>query len=410
MRKKSKKQEKAVQSVGQAVTAVPFVRLSNLHIRHTQAPVAVSDHGFSSLSALGLYALLSALLSNPAFETASGGMQKLLSAHCKNGVFSLTGTLRALRRDGYLRRTRIPVGTNRFSDYYDLSETKQKTDTAAVDTAVIGVRNLTVKEANAYLRARTPFVPPVDDFTKVSVPMLLDPRLSLAAKGLYTVIARYLRLSSYKEDIVLSKAFLSSVLPIGENAFDRLFRELRKTGYLTLTRARDPLTGYGFYRYALNEVADDTATAISAAPRMPAAESVPPTDSDTAQAPIPAKSAPTPVTPDDIRARIDYDCLLSDYPRDRLDAVVSILSAFSTGKSPHLPPGLHAASADVASRLSALDSEDIRFVLDTYAEVSKSVHIRNIRAYLTTCLYHAKENLALALDRISLQTPGLVRS
>ncbi len=380
----------------QTDAVIPFVRISNQHIRFTQKRDSKALYGFSSLSVLGLYAMLSALLSNPAFETASGGMQRLLSAHCKNGAFSLTGALRSLRADGYLCRTRIATAQNRFSDYYDLSETKGRPQTSGMSP--IGVRNLTTQQASAYLASRVPFSPPTEDFTMVSMPMLLDARLSLAAKGLYAVIARYLRLASHNADIVLSKHFLSSVLPIGENAFDRLFGELRKTGYLSLTRARDPLTGKGFYRYALHPN-PQTVPAVTKTDARSTHSAQP--DVDTI--------APTVHSTDEVRARMEYDCLKAEYPRDRLDCILSILSSFSGGKvPPHLPPGIDGSPAEIAARFAALDSEDVRYVLDTYAAVSRDSHIRNVRAYLTTCLFHAKENLRLALDRLTMQTPGLV--
>ena len=54
-----------------------------------------------------------------------------------------------------------------------------------------------------------------------------------------------------------------------------------------------------------------------------------------------------------------------------------------------------------------MDSEEIRYVLDTYHTVSAKQEIRCVPAYLLTCLYHAKENLALALDAFSARVPGL---
>ncbi len=430
-----------------AAAAVPFVRLANSHIYRTETHsastgtaglctaescTADSLTGFPSLSALGLYALLSALLSNPAFETASGGMLHLLSSHCRNGVFSLSGTMRALRQDGYLVRTRVATAENRFADYYDLAHEKGQalqTDTA-LPAPVAGSRCLSHKEAGIYRKARKPFSPPTDDFTMVSIPMLMDPRLSLAAKGLYAVIARYLRLAEYRSDIVLSKAFLADILPVGENAFDRLFRELRRTGYLTLTRARDPMTGRGFYRYALCEAGAAAAAATAAATAETATAETAAADaaaaktaavrknsmsamSGTFKAPPTAKDIRSAAeVRDAVRARIEYDCLCAEYPRERLDAVVSILASFSgdTASPPPLPPGLGSDRATVTARLAALDAEDVRYVLDTYETVSRTSVIRSIRAYLTTCLYHAKENLALALDRVALQTPGLVRN
>ena len=100
---------------------IPFLRLSNRHItasmRRAQDTEHMSSFGFSSLADLGLYAMLGAFLSNPAFTYAHGGLTHLLSLHAKNRYYSLHGALMRLQKDGYLQRTRIPCGKNCFQDY-----------------------------------------------------------------------------------------------------------------------------------------------------------------------------------------------------------------------------------------------------------------------------------------------------
>ncbi len=393
-----------------------FFRLSNRHIaaslRHSASNAALQPYGFASLGDLALYAMIGTVLSNPSFTYANGGLQNLLLHHTKNRYFSLHGAIRRLGAAGYLQRTRIPEGKNCFHDYYTLTHTRAccGTDPKAE------VRCLTAAEGKAFRAAYRPFNAPTEDYTEVSIPMLMDPALSLAAKGLYIVIARYLRLQSYKPDIRLSKDMLRAVCHEGANAFDRLFRELRTAGYLVLTRDRDAKTGYPLYRYTLNKTSDTEAVSVCHAQKQasaakndrPAAAAVSPQTSA-----VPSAARPAAPALSDIRRRIEYGCLIDDYPAERLDCIVSILHTFLSPPKSGDPSnltlgGISYPRDEITARLSALDSEDIRFVLDTYNDVAKTTKIRSIRGYLTSCLFHAKENLALALDAFAVRTPGSV--
>lgn len=396
-----------------------FFRLSNRHIsaslrRFAKTPDACVQYGFSSLGDLALYAMIGTVLSNPSFTYANGGLQNLLLRHTKNRYFSVHAAVRRLTAAGYLLRTRIPEGTNCFHDYYTLAQTSE----AEALSVGSGARCLTVSEGHAFRASYRPFLPPTEDYTEVSVPMLMDPNLSLGAKGLYIVIARYLRLQAYKPELVLSKEMLRSVCREGSNAFDRMFRELRSCGYLVLTRSRSAETGYPMYLYSLNKT-PDTETVSSchakkqetaAAGSGSSAKSEQNRTSMAAPTPAPASAA---VTAADIRTQIEYGCLVQDYPAERLDCIVSILQTYLSPPKNGTPAaqtlgGVSYPREEISSRLSRLDSEDIRFVLDTYNDVAKTTKIRSIRGYLTSCLFHAKENLALALDAFAVRTPGSV--
>ncbi len=393
-------------------SAVPFFRLSNRHIsaslRRFSVDAQTSDpYGFSSLGDLALYAMIGTVLSNPSFTYAHGGLQNLLLRHTRNRYFSLHNAFRRITRAGYLRRTRIPMGNNCFHDYYTLSHMSAHSEPDTVTECC-----LSFEEGRRFRASYRPFLPPTEDYTEVSIPMLMDPSLSLGAKGLYIVIARYLRLQMYKPELVLSKDMLRAVCREGSNAFDRMFRELRRCGYLSLTQEKNPRTGYPHYRYTLNKIsdtesvscshaekaADQPVRAASAAGRSEQSAAVPRTD-------------PTPVPVSDIHVQIDYSCLADEYPAERLDCVVSILQTYLSpprvGDAHRIPiSGVLYPREELTARFSALDSEDIRYVLDTYQDMAKTQKIRSIRSYLTTCLFHAKENLALALDAFAIRTPG----
>ncbi len=395
---------------------VPFLRLSNRHILSALRPYGSSTEnptGISSLSELGLYAMLGALLSNPSFTYARGGLQHLLSLHTKNRYFSLHAALRRLQSNGFLLRTRIPEGKNCFHDYYTLFEERRESDCTPVC--------LSASDGLTFVAARKPYAPPSADFTAISIPMLMDPTLSLSAKGLYIVIARYLRLMKYKPELPLSKNLLRNLCREGSNAFDRMFRELRTAGYLFLTRGYNPQTGRHCYRYSLLQDPCRTEKTVNvpgsgAATERPAASvmSAAPHQTLTEEKNCvrTAERGRTATTREEIHQQIEYACLVEEYPKERLDCIVSILSAFRRTEAGNTPKRLCIGGGfysreEVAAQLSRLDSEDIRFVLDTYEEVQRTQKIRSIRGYLTACLFRAKETLGLALDAFAARTPGV---
>lgn len=396
-----------------------FFRLSNRHIaaslhRRPVSDARAEEYGFSSIGDLALYAMIGTVLSNPSFTYANGGLQNLLLHHTKNRYFSLHGAFRRLSTTGYLLRTRIPEGKNCFRDYYRLAHTK-KEFTDLSDCC------LSYPEGTEFRTSYRPYVPPREDYTEVSIPMLMDPSLSLAAKGLYIVVSRYLRLRHYRPEIVLTKDMLRAVCGMGSNAFDRIFRELREAGYLILIRTKSPATGYPMYEYRLNKTAVKTSDTVPMSSARPSVNAAAHTDDGhryaAAEAAASEHSTGLPTeeqqkSVSDIRKDIDYDCLVQEYPHHRLDTIVSILSSYLSQPSPtgHTVISIGGSSyprSEIVSRMSSLDSEDIRFVLDNYDDAVKTREIRNIRKYLTACLFHAKENLALALDVLAVRTPGV---
>ncbi len=377
-------------------SSASFLRVPNAHL----LGVGGASHPFASLRELGLYMMLSSVLSNPSFTYARGGMQNLLQKHCKNKYFSLHTTWRSLSKKGFLLRTRIPMGTNCFHDFYTLSGIKAETNGAPV--------HLTAKEGKQFTALYQAYLPPTSDFTMVSREMLMDARLSLAAKGLYAILARQIRLAAqcseaHKPEI--SKKALRAVCREGKNAFDGLFRELREAGYLQLLRCHE--SGRLSYLYQLTETPLQTASAQKIQKTTPTVSKntafVPQKPKETPQQ-IP--SSPPPPTLEDLREQIDYSILRHAYSQSRLDLIVSILENAvlqgqrTPGKTVSLGKETTTA-ASLSDKLLALDSEDIRYVLDTLAETEVKTKIHHLRSYMTTCLYFAKENLALSLESFS---------
>lgn len=377
-----------------------FLRVPNTHL----LGVGKASSTFSSLRELGLYMMLSSVLSNPSFTYAAGGMQNLLLKHCKNKYFSLHATWKRLSQKGFLRRTRIPVGTNCFHDYYTLSD-----DCAFTACAT---EHLSQENGKAFLSSHAPYLPPHTDFTMVSREMLMDPRLSLAAKGLYALLVRRLRLASQCQSEnrpEISKRALRTLCSEGKNAFDGLFRELQRTGYLTLLRTHED--GKLSYVYKLCDAPAQEEVSVTVSSKAPktkqkTAFACAKTEKVLPHTPPPMRLFGKEEKQHDAKAQIEYDILRCDYAKSRLDLIVSIIegSAIIEKRDPERIVSLGRESTtakELCLRLRSLDSEDIRFVLDTLASTEKTTKIHNLRRYMTSCLYFAKENLALALDSFS---------
>lgn len=89
-------------------------------------------------------------------------------------------------------------------------------------------------------------------FTQVSNIALRDNKLSLKAKGLYSLIQSYLTI----EDFILYKTTLKKHLKEGEKAFESTWKELKDAAYLIQYRLQDPKTKQFYYEYELLDAPD----------------------------------------------------------------------------------------------------------------------------------------------------------
>lgn len=92
------------------------------------------------------------------------------------------------------------------------------------------------------------------NFAQISNTALQDKRLSLKAKGLYSMIQSYLTIPNYD----LYKWSLIKQCKEGEKAFDSAWRELKDCGYLKQYRIPGGERGRFCYEYELLDVADET--------------------------------------------------------------------------------------------------------------------------------------------------------
>ena len=128
-------------------------------------------------------------------------------------------------------------------------------------------------------------------FTMASNAAIRDPKLSLKAKGLYTLIMSYITLLT----LTLTKAFLMKCCPEKEHAFNSAWDELKKCGYLKvhftpsgennrwcveyeLLDMADPADGVHTYYY--NLAGEVTATNLTRKARRDNAEPAPEQQAD----------------------------------------------------------------------------------------------------------------------------------
>lgn len=91
-----------------------------------------------------------------------------------------------------------------------------------------------------------------DNYTTISNYHLRDKNLSLKGKGLLTVML------SLPPEWDYSINGLASIIKEGPEAVENVLKELKKTGYLEVTKMRDPKTGLFEYVYTIYEEADES--------------------------------------------------------------------------------------------------------------------------------------------------------
>ena len=91
---------------------------------------------------------------------------------------------------------------------------------------------------------------------------------------------------------------------------------------------------------------------------------------------------------EEVRLNIEYEILAQQYPKIRLDEVVSLLAEALCSKRPSFVlAGAEHPSAFVKERLSQLDASHIKYVFECMDK--NTTQIRNIKKYLLTALFNA---------------------
>ena len=94
------------------------------------------------------------------------------------------------------------------------------------------------------------------NFSMVSNTALDDENLTLKAKGLYSLIQRYITLDSF----TLYKGFLQSKCKGGKDSFNSAWKELKDSGYLVQYKMRDEKTKKIYWEYELLDEVNEPCT------------------------------------------------------------------------------------------------------------------------------------------------------
>lgn len=388
-----------------------FVRLDNHIIRRRAEGITGPDD-------VGLFALLSVFLSIPDFKTPAGGLHAAVAKHCSNGRHTINAAWQHLSAAGYLKRTRLPDQNYRLCDIYTLQ--------GRPDLSTPAVSHLTFAQSRHAWDNHSSFLPPTEEYTPVSTEALMDARLSLAAKGLYAMIRQRLLLSAHVQGITVQREGLRRSSGLGECAFRRIWRELRDTGYLTLTHVWDAEQKKMVYRYSLAEERNEALE--QALPSLPDTATKKPAQAQLRFGEEPAATvhrhadlATTTASshswdkdedrPEALQVRtlvkdqIEYDVLCTrDNPRPLLDCAVEVITRVL-----HMPPGegitIRGASYtafEVQRALRELDANEAEYAVQAVHEAMEKARergepIRNVRAYLLSCLFTAKTDFATSL-------------
>ncbi len=101
-------------------------------------------------------------------------------------------------------------------------------------------------------------------------------------------------------------------------------------------------------------------------------------------------------TEDYIKSMIDYEFLIGRFDKEVLNLLVDIiLEAFNPGVTKIPIQGQQINRTTVLRQFEKLDSGHIEYVLDMLKEQSAKSKIKNLRAYLRTCLYNAPHTIDL---------------
>ena len=253
------------------------------------------------------------------------------------------------------------------------------------------------------------------DFTVMSNHHLRNPRLSLKAKGLMSLML------SLPEDWDYTTKGLAYICKDGIDAISTTLRELEEQGYLTRERVRMANGRLGTVEYTIHEQ-----------PQKPIAEPFPPKRENPVQV-NPVQVFPDQVFPEQdfpeqenpaqlnkdiqstdrsnkdkstdkkdktrvraireqIKDNIEYDILVEQYGAEKLDALVELMLEAIISDHPYCVISSEKLPRDmVRSQLLKIDSSHIEFVLDELNETTSKVG--NTRAYVLSALFNAPTNM-----------------
>lgn len=236
------------------------------------------------------------------------------------------------------------------------------------------------------------------NFTIMSNHHLRDRNLSNKAKGLLSIML------SLPEEWDYTTDGLVQICKDGSDSIRAQIRELESFGYITRERARNEKGQLKGCDYTIHEIPVEKPDSANPIQEKPTREN--PTQGNPRQSNTDISSTDILNTYSTnnqsinldgtdradvekvVAEQIEAELLSFDCPKEQVQEIVALMSDVICSHAETVKVnGMSMKKSDVLKRFSELDSEHIRYVLDSMERSSPD--IRNIRAYLITALYNA---------------------
>lgn len=206
----------------------------------TKIPNSILKSNKLSLNTKGLYPSLGYLFTIPNFKFT----QKSLKMLCCNGEDAITSAINELKAHGYLK-------INKSTDY--------KTGQYTYSYTLLSEPNLETK-SNTYSTepAKNIYIAPNDNFTFIPNEIITDKTTGLEHKAVFSLFVMFKNNSNNK--IQISLDYIKSLSTNGVRSFNRIFKELKKMGYIIQNKI---CAGKFTYEYIISKVKDVAAKTIN---------------------------------------------------------------------------------------------------------------------------------------------------
>lgn len=191
-----------------------------------------------------MFGMIQSYLSVPGYTKTNGGLKQSLMKKVKNGKSTFDRAWKGLYATGHLKRTRFPLQSNRFYDYYQLLSS------AAPDLPC--VRNMTHLQGKSFMTlSPAHYEPSTENYTGVSRAVLEDPSLKLVDKNLYILIRKLQFIQARNQDVILSKDYIRYKSGLNVFKFNHAWKRLKEAGYLVLERSYDHVNKHTVFLFSL---------------------------------------------------------------------------------------------------------------------------------------------------------------
>lgn len=349
-----------------------------------------------------VYGMIAAYLSIPDFQPPKGGFKPFVRKHTADGIDGFNNAWYGLQRKGYLKILRVPIGSAKFEYRFELR--------SKPDPVTPTILTMTCKDGRKYLKkGKNLYTEPSSRYLIVSRETLLDSKLSLNAKWLWTVIHDQMDLLEKKllDLPYIRKSDLFRATGFSAGVFEKAWAMLKNAGYLHVARFFDRYNGVTRCEYTLTATANVDEpmpkTQIDDRRRKDRAEVLPPVQTRSIADEItyiPDFELDRAAAETVIKQNIQYDQLRRfaqirqpdgfSYSVEQLDGVVArMVRAICNSAPTTFVNGVETSTTCVRERMLSLDCNHIQAALRGIWSAGNV--IQNPSAYLLTVLYNSVE-------------------